>query len=218
MSCNQEVQCEHQRRGILGWLLLVPIVCLLAVYAEVAIVATHPNVDEAYRRTFLTSEFSVYPASDSWKPDDGLDYPVGTYVDFHRSDMRNWLSRLDWHRVNTPNVTLRGTSGRLFLHLVGEADPVQHRHRLIVWLDCHLSLRHAGEAQVSVNGRAVGSADCGESAMRIEADLPPGSLGAVRYDQIDVARTEGSVIERIATRLGLRAQAVELVGIEVDGG
>jgi hypothetical protein len=217
MSCNRE-PAPHSRRGVLGWLLLLPIAGLLAFYAAVALAVTHPNVDEAYRRTFLTSEFSIFPASDTWKPGDGLDYAIGTYIDFRRSDMRNWLSRLDWHRVDRPSVTLRGTFGRIYLHLTGEADPTQRRHRLTVWLDCRLSLRHAGEIEVSVNGRAVGSADCGEGAIRIEADLPAGSLGATRYDQIDVARTEGSVIERIATRLGLRAQAVELVGLEVDGG
>jgi len=200
----------------LGWLLIVCIAALLAFYAYVAMLVRLPHVDEAYTRTFLTGDFSVYPASDSWKPGDGLDYPVGSYIDFHRGDMRNWLARLDWIHVNKPVVTMRGTSARLFLHVTGETVPATRRHKLTMWFMCHLPTGEAGDLDISVNGRAVAAADCGEGAARIEADLPAGSLGARRYDEIALSRAEGSLIQRIATRLGFRARAVELVGMEVD--
>jgi hypothetical protein len=204
------------RRGLVGWLLLLPIAAMLAFYGYVAALVANPHVDEAYRRTFLTGEFAVYPTVDSWKPGNGLDYRVGAYLDFRRSDMRQWLSRSDWHRMDTATVTLRGASGRLFLHMIGEPDVAARRHKLTVDLVCRLSMHHASEIEVSVNGRVVGSADCGDGAVTIEADLPAGSLGGVQYDEITISRAEGSVFERIATRLGFRAQAVELTSLSIE--
>jgi hypothetical protein len=195
----------------------VPIVAMIVFYGYVAILVANPRVDEAYRRTFLTGEFSVYPTVDAWKPGDGLDYGVGSYIDFRRPDMRQWLARQDWHRVDTPGVTLRGTSGRLFLHLTGEPAPATRPHRLTIGLFCALSARHAGEIEVSVNGRVVGTTEeCSDGPVSIEADLPPGSLGRNRYDEITISRDAGSLFERIATRLGLRAQAVELASLSID--
>jgi hypothetical protein len=195
---------------------MLAIATLLAFYAYVALLVRLPHVDEAYRRTFLTGEFLVYPTSDSWKPGGGLDYPVGTYIDFHRGDMRNWLARPDWTYADKPIVTLRGTTGRLFFHLTGGADAAKRRHKLTLWFACHLPTGEAGDLDVSVNGLAVAAVDCGEGPAKIEADLPAGSLGVQGYDEIALTRAEGSLIVRIATRFGFRAQAVELVGMEVD--
>jgi hypothetical protein len=215
-SAGPPPRLRRPGRTLAGWLLLAPIAALMVFYAYVATLVVNPHVDEAYTRTFLTREFQLYPTADGWKPGDGLDYVVGTYVDFHRHDMRRWLGRLGWQRFDTPTVTLRAISAGIYLHLVGEADPGLKRHKLTIALICRLPLYHAGEIEVIVNGHAAGSADCGEGAVTIEADLPAGSLGVHTYDTIEIARDEGSVFERIATRLGLRAQAVELAAMAVD--
>ena len=205
------------RRGPLGWMLLLPVAAMLVFYVYVGVLFFRPHVSEAYRRTFLTGEFAIFPAADSWKPGDGLDYQVGTRLDFGRTDMRQWLARLDWRRVDTEAVTLRGAAGRVFLHLVGEDDPAARRHRLTLQLTCRQTARHAGPISVRVNGETVGGADCGDGALTIEADLPPGSLGVNRYETIEITRPEGGFFERIAMRLGLRADAVELMSLTVDG-
>ena len=216
MSCEPADATPQKSRGLFGWLLVAVIFGLVAFYAHVVALLMNPHMDEVYRRTFLTGEFSVYPSTGAWKPGDGLDYSIGTYVDFSRPEMRKWLGRFDWRGDDAPTVTLRGISGRLYLHVVGENDIASRQHRLSLSLNCRILPHHAHEIEVLVNGRSVAIADCIAGAITIDAQLAPGQLGVNRYDEIAIMRDEGSLFERIMTRVGLRAQAVELVGLSVD--
>ncbi|MDR3373591.1 MAG: hypothetical protein P4L98_07670 [Ancalomicrobiaceae bacterium] len=215
MSCEPAVP---RRRTLLGWLLLALLACLVGFYLHVLGLVATPHVDEAYTRAYLTGEFAVYPSSVGWRPGDGLDYTPGTFTDLRGSEARrNWLARFDWHRVGTPVVTLVGYSGRLFLHLTGEPDAASQRHRLRLGLVCRLPLEHAGDLVVSVNGTEVARAYCGEGLLIIDRFVPAGLLGARRYDEIRIDRTRASIFETILTRLGFRADAVELDWFAVDG-
>ncbi len=213
MSCDA---VRPQRRTLLGWLMLVVLAGLAAFYGYVLWLAAHPHVDEAYRRTFMTGEFGVFPGADDFKGADGLAYPVGKTLNFRDPEQRRNLSRFEWEHNEQPDVTLRGGVGRLYLHVTGEADAAQHSHRISVVLRCHIPLDQAGDVDVSVNGTVVGSADCGKKRVTIDGLVPAGLLGAQTYDTITIRRTIGSLYERIMTRLGFRIQAVELVSLTIS--
>lgn len=215
MSCEPAIPRRH--RSFLGWLSLAALACLVGFYLHVLGVIVTPHVDEAYTRAYLTGEFAVYPSSSGWAPGDGLDYTPGTFVDLRGHNPRRWLARFDWRRVDTPVVTLIGYSGRLFLHLTGEPDAAARRHRLRLGLVCHLPLEHAGDIVVSVNHTEVGRAYCGEGLLIIDRFVPAGLLGVRRYDEIRIDRSRDSIFETILTRLGFRADAVELDWFAVDG-
>ena len=127
MSCEPAIP---RHRTPLGWLLLALLACLVGFYLHVLGLVATPHIDEAYTRAYLTGEFAVYPSSVGWQPGDGLDYTPGTFTDLRGNQTRrNWLARFDWHRVDTPVVTLVGFSGRLFLHLTGEPDAASRDHQ-----------------------------------------------------------------------------------------
>ncbi len=213
MSCEVS---RPQRRTVLGWLMLVALAGLVAFYGYVLWLAAHPHVDEAYRRTFITGEFGVFPQSDDFKGEDGLAYPIGKTLNFRDPEQRRNLSRFDWEHNEQPDVTLRGGVGRLYLHVTGEADAAKHTHRISVVLRCQIPLDQAGDVDVSVNGVVVGSGDCGKGRVTIDGLVPAGLLGGQTYDTITIRRTIGSLYERILTRLGFRIQAVELVSLTIS--
>lgn len=213
MSCEA---ARPQRRTALGWLMLGLIAGLAVFYGYVLWLAAHPHVDEAYRRTFMTGEFGVFPKSDDFKGEDGLAYAMGRTLNVRDPEQRRSLSRFDWEHNEQPNVTLRGGVGRLFLHVTGEPDAAKRAHRLSIGLRCRIPLDQAGDVDVSVNGVVVGSADCGKGRVTIEGLVPAGLLGVETYDTITIRRTIGSLYERILTRLGFRVQAVELVALTIS--
>ena len=215
MSCEPGPQ-PIAGRSLSGWLILLLLPVLAAFYLHVFSVIARPQVDEAYRRTYLTGEFAVYPAADGWKPGDGLDYRPGTLIDLRQSEQRNWLARFDWHRVDTPTVTLRGFAGRLFLHLPETDDAATRRHRLRLGFVCKLSAQHGGRLSALVNGTYVGDVYCGMGAVQIDAIVPAGVLGQRRYDEITIHRLDGGLLERLETRLGLRVHGVELAWFQID--
>lgn len=212
MSCEV---AHVKRRTVTGWLMLACIASLAVFYGYVLWLAARPHVDEAYRRTFLTGEFGVFPQSDDFKGEDGLAYPVGKTLNFRDPEQRRNLSRFDWEHNEQPDVTLRGGVGRLYLHVTGEADAAKVAHRIKVVLSCHIPLDQAGDVDLSVNGVVVGSVDCGRGRVTIDGLVPAGLLGAETYDTITIRRTIGSLYERILTRLGFRIQAVELVALTI---
>lgn len=215
MSCEARRDPAPARRSIAGWLTLAAISVVIGVYVHVFGLVLAPHVDEAYRRTFVTGEFGVFPEANAFAPGGGLDYQMGSLVDLRQPDQRRWLSRFEWEHNEQPIVTLRGLTGHLYLHITGEPDAGQRAHKLAIALRCRIAHDEAGDVDVRVNGESVGSVDCGSGMASLEADLPVGRIGVKTYDVIEIRRSAGSLYERILTRLGLRARAVELVAFSI---
>ncbi len=214
MSCEATVEAGDRSVG--GWLLLVLLAALVLFYLHVFSLIAAPHVSEAYRRTYFTGEFAVFPEAKGWAPRGGLDYRIGTFVDLRRPEMRVWVARFDWRRVETPAVTLFGFSGRLFLHVVDSPGAETRPHRLRLGFMCRLTVDHASDLFVAVNGRDIGRAPCSSGPVVFDAAVPAGLIGARAFDEISIRRASASVVEHLLTRLGFRADAVQLDWFSVD--
>lgn len=214
MSCEPDRARSPSGRTALA-LLAGVVVFHLVVLASIA----SPDIDETYRRTYVTGEFSIYPGAAPFGDGDGLDYRPGRAVSFGPEEGRKYLARFDWRRGDGPVPNLGTASGRLFLHVTAGQSTGRRAHRLRLGLTCRLPAGEEVRLEASMNGVRLGSILCGQD--RVEADLavPAGLLGSRRYDEIAITRPSEGLADDIRTRLAFNHDAVGLdwFGIDVVG-
>jgi hypothetical protein len=171
--------------------------------------ALFPDVDESYRRTFITGEFGGYPTSPVFKGENGLGYKLGTTVTLNAERPRLILARYDWLGWEDDGPYMKGMRGRVFLHMEDRFAIAGRPLRLSLGFVCAMP-KHAGASlTVTVNDTAVGSLPCRRGAVTAHFTVPAGVMGVHAYDRITVTRS-GGWWERLKTRLGLRYDAVVL--------
>jgi hypothetical protein len=212
MSC----EVEPPRRSLAGRIALAGVGAAALFYLYVATLVAAPDIGESYRRTYVTGEFSILPNADSFGAVDGLAYPLGRRVSLRLDDARKHLARFDWNRGERPLPTLGGFTGRLFVHLPAAGTGGGLPHRLRLGLVCAMPETDVAVLDVAVDGRAIGSALCGRGRVTIDLAIPVGLLGDERYDEITLTRRSTGLGDRIATRLGLRRDAVGLDWFGID--
>ncbi|TBW40291.1 hypothetical protein EYW49_03675 [Siculibacillus lacustris] len=215
MSCD-----PAPRRTAAGRLALAAVAGLAGLYGVVLSMVLTPEIGEAYRRTYLTGEFSILPDADSLGTDDGLAYRPGRRVSLRADEGRKHLARFDWRRDVQPAPTLDAFSGRLFLHLPPAIAGGASAHRLHFGVTCAMPEGEVATLDVAVDGRPVGTVACSRGPVTADLPLPRGLLGARRYDEITLTRRSSGFGDRILTGLDFRHDAVALdwFGIDVEGG
>lgn len=206
---------EHglARAGVLSAFAL-----LVGFYLAVGAMVLMPPEDEDFRRTYLTREFGVYPPSAFFKGRNGLDYTPGETVDLTKAVPRQYLNRFDWLWRGPPGVWLDGYRGRIFLHVRDDLRRPEAAHRLSLTAACAYGDDVAGRFTVSVNGVPSVAFACpaGTEPFTVVADLPPGSIGRARYDEIRLERTPEGLSDRFWTALGQRLPGFALVSFKVE--
>lgn len=198
------------RRTPLGWTLIAVLFGFAAFYAFVVwSVATTP-FSEAYRRTYMTREFAVYPQSVEFRPRDGLEYRPGKVVEVAEVKSRWYLARFDWWRFNPPTPFLKGLRGRVFLSVPAEARASGRPHRLRLEFTCRMPPGRETRLDIAVNGTTLGDVACGTGPSVFETTLPAGLFPRDAYEDITITRRVPDLWERVATRLALRFDAVAL--------
>lgn len=187
-------------RGARGWLSFAAIGVMLLVFAVTLWKIAHPNVDEAYRRTFITREFAIYPTSPIYGGRNGLTYELGRRVQLADSESRWYLGRYEFYRFDKVTPFLKGFRGRLYFHLKPETRAVDKPHRLAMQITCRFDDKPATELAVSVNDVPLGSMPCGNGSATFEATLPAGLIGARDYEKIEIRRTPRDLADRLETR------------------
>lgn len=198
------------KRTPLGWSLVGLLVAIAAFYLHVGWTVKTTTFSEAYRRTFLTGEFAVYPQSTEFRPRDGLEYRPGKVIEIAEKPSRWYLSRFEWWRFNPSVPYLKGLEGRLFMSIPAEARAPGRPHRLRLEFSCRMPPGRETVLDISVNGTAVGDVACGEGAAVFETVLPAGLFPKAAYEEIAIVRRLPGAWERVATRLALRFDAVAL--------
>lgn len=199
---------------------MLAIIALLGVfYLYVLKTVATPHVDEAFRRTFITREFGGYPASPVFKGKDGLSYKIGTRVTFTDDDSeaeRNLLSRFDWGgNREDDGPYLRAFRGRLFFHIEDPQAIAGKPLLLKLAVDCNFPADYPATVSVAAGSVEVGRFTCAAGHVEPEFTLPADRYGRHFYDSLTLVRTPSGLMERIATRLGLRADALQLVAFEI---
>jgi hypothetical protein len=197
---------------------LLALAALIVFYGAVAFMILSPRMDEEYRRTFVTREFGAYPTSKVFDGRNGLDYAPGTRADLSKSKQRLHLNRFEWPWRGPPGARMRGWSGRIFVHVRDDLRRPDRPHRLTLGAVCAFPAGIAGIFEVRVNGTPVGGFRCDGRAdpMTFSAEIPPGLIGSLKYDEITVERTPEGWQDRLATRLGLRFAAFFLSWFEIS--
>jgi hypothetical protein len=214
MSCDPNGARSPSGRLALGGLALV-----LALHLVVLAAIASPNVDETYRPTYVTGEFSIYPGAAPFGMGDGLDYRPGRAVALGPDEGRKYLARFEWRRWDLPVPNLGAFSGRLFLHVTAGQPTGRRAHRLRLGLTCRLPPGEEVRLEASMNGVPLGPIVCGRGPVEVDLLVPAGLLGSRRYDEIAITRPSEGLVDDIRTRLALRHDAIGLdwFGIDVPG-
>jgi hypothetical protein len=203
-------------RGIRGWLAFAAIGGMLVVFAITLWRIANPNVDEAYRRTFITREFAIYPTSPVYGGRNGLTYELGRRVQLAEGNNRWYLARYEFYRFDKVTPFLKGFRGRLYFHLPPMTRQPEKPHRLAMQITCRFDDKPATEMAVSVNGTPIGVVPCANGSATFEATLPPGLIGARDYDMIEIRRTPRDLSDRFETRFATAYGRVAWDWFEVD--
>jgi hypothetical protein len=185
------MSCEP-KRGLRGVLALIGVAALAVEYVAVAAAVATPDVDEAYRRTWMTGEFSVYPQSDAFAGVDGLTLVPGRIAHLTDRVERRSLSRFGWDRDEDGAPTLDEAIGHFYFRLP-DGKPDAAVHRLQLGFDCPTASTPQTFA-VSVDGRRVGSADCRAGAAAGGVSLVIGRLDARTYHDVAIALDRPSAV------------------------
>lgn len=205
----------RERRSAGGWLLIAAMALLGVFYLHVLKTAATPNVDEAFRRTFITREFGAYPLSPVYEGRNGLGYQVGTRVVFDTERTRLLLSRFDWTGYDAIGPYLESFHGRLFFHVTNAADIAGRPLMLRLTIDCAMPEGTSAHLAITANRHELGVVPCGRGRIEPVFALPPGAIGTRPYDRITLTRAPATLAERVLTRLGLRHDAVALRAMEI---
>lgn len=205
------------RRGVAGWLMLAATAALALFYVWPLKAALFPDVDEAYRRTFITREFNAYPTSPVFEGKNGLGYTLGTKVVLNAEKPRLILSRYDWRGWEDVGPYMAGLRGRVFLHMENASAILGRSLRLSLGVECNMPRGSRASLIVDVNGTKVGTIPCRRDAVTAHLIVPAGLMGVKAYDQITLTRDPAGFFERLATRLGLRYDAVSLKHLTITG-
>jgi hypothetical protein len=205
------------RRGVAGWLMLAAVAALALFYVWPLHAALFPNVDEGYRRNFITKEFNAYPTSPVFKGKNGLGYTLGKTVVFDDEVPRLILSRYDWLGWDDVGPYMAGMRGRVFLHMENAPAILGRSLRLSLGLLCNMPKGSRSSLIVDVNGTQVGTIPCRREAVTAHMIVPAGLMGVKTYDQITLRREPADLMERVKTRLGLRYDAVSLKQMTITG-
>jgi hypothetical protein len=198
------------RRGVAGWLMLAATAALALFYVWPLHAALFPAVDEGYRRNFITKEFNAYPTSPVFMGKNGLGYTLGKTLVFDAEVPRLVLSRYDWLGWEDEGPYMAGLQGRVFLHMEDARAVLGRSLRLSLGILCNMPKGSRASLVVDVNGTKVGTVPCRREAVTAHIVVPAGLMGVKTYDQITLSRQPSGLWERVATRLGLRYDAVSL--------
>lgn len=193
-----------------GWLMLAATVALALFYVLPVRAMLTPQVDEGFRRNFITREFGAFPTSPVYKGENGLGYKLGTTVILNAEKPRLILSRYDWLGWDEEGPYMKGMQGRIFLHMEDRIAAYGRPLRLSLGFVCAMPRGSGATLQVVVNDTAVGSLPCRRGPVTAHFAVPAGVMGLKAYDQITISREPGGIWEGIKTRLGLRYDAVAL--------
>lgn len=203
-------------RGLTGWASFAAVAVMMGIFALTLWQVAHPRVDEAYRRTFITREFAIYPTSPVYAPRNGLTYELGRRIPLAEGTNRWFLARYDFYRFDKVTPFLKGFRGRLYFHLPPPSRAVDRPHRLAMQITCRFPDKPLTELSVTVNGTPVGVVPCADGPSLFEATVPPGLIGARDYEMIEIRRTPRDLADRIETRFGTVYGRIAWDWFEVD--
>jgi hypothetical protein len=210
------LRCDPMAKSVPRYLRISFIILSLGgFYSAVGHALLNPNVDEDYRRTYITGEFGAYPSSPIFNGSNPLLYKIGTIHRFDTEENQLLLSRFDWLTWRDGSSFLKGANGRIFPKLENKIIETSV-FKATFGIKCSFPEKVSTHISFSVSSNLVGSGVCNQEANEFVFLIPANLLRWNEYNQIDVAICGVDLLERVKTRLGLRSRAVEIMYFKIE--
>lgn len=195
--------------------LLFVLACLASFYFAVGYAILNPNIDEDYRRTYVTQEFGVYPSSPIFDGVNPLLYKLGSMHRFDTQEGQRLLSRFDWLTWKDRSPFLKGLDGRVFIKLENNTTKAA-LFKLTLGIKCAFQWRRNKLISFNFSSIRVGDGVCDQGENEFVFIVPADILRWNDYNEIDISRRNIDFPERVRTRLGLRSRAVEIMYFKIE--
>ena len=204
------MSCEVRQRGR-GFFLTATLI-LVASYAVAVHALLTPRWTEAYRRTFATGEFGIYPrAQQVLDGKNGLGGGLGERVDLGSPRGRRLLGRFEWRKFDPTAPYMVGTQGSIFVRLPDEA---RSDIGLILRLELQCGRTGLSGLDVLVQGKTVYSGPCDKAETKLSV---PFNLSSDRdeYTEIQFRRSGLTWLDELRIRIGLSYEDFAVKSLEI---